>query len=84
MSIETQNENMEEVDTKGYTQADLAIAAYALAEVFNSFLVMYENEVYEEMSKEEMETTMNQIRILSSKFNALAEFSNQEQNDSEV
>lgn len=84
MSIELENQNMEEVDTRLHT-GDLAIAAYALAEVFNSFLVMYENEVYEEMSKEEMETTMNQIRATFIKFNALAEFSNQElQNDSEI
>ena len=82
MSIE--NENMEQVDTRLHT-GDLAIAAYALAEVFNSFLVMYENEQYEEMSKEEIETTMNQIRTTFIKFNALAEVSYEgQQNDSEV
>tara|TARA_R100000657_G_C4642594_1_gene88211 strand:- start:214 stop:468 length:255 start_codon:yes stop_codon:yes gene_type:complete len=84
MNIETDNNKMEQVDTRLHT-GDLAIAAYALAEVFNSFLVMYENEVYEEMSKEEMETTMNQIRTTFIKFNALAEVSYEgQQNDSEV
>ena len=82
MSIE--NENMEQVDPRLHT-GDLAIAAYALAEVFNSFLVMYENEEYEEMSKEEIETTMNQIRTTFIKFNTLAEVSYEgQQNDSEV
>ena len=82
MNIE--NENMEQVDPRLHT-GDLAIAAYALAEVFNSFLVMYENEEYEEMSKEEIETTMNQIRTTFIKFNTLAEVSYEgQQNDSEV
>ena len=82
MNIE--NENTEQVDPRLHT-GDLAIAAYALAEVFNSFLVMYENEEYEEMSKEEIETTMNQIRTTFIKFNTLAEVSYEgQQNDSEV
>ena len=77
MNIE--NENMEQVDPRLHT-GDLAIAAYALAEVFNSFLVMYENEEYEEMSKEEIETTMNQIRTTFIKFNTLNHFRGQRNN----
>jgi len=55
------------------TRQDLAIAIYALAEVFNSFLVMYENESYEEMPKEEMEMTMNKLRETFNKFNVIME-----------
>ena len=78
MSVE--NENAEEVETRLHT-GDLAIAAYALAEVFNSFLVMYENEHYEEMTKDEMESTMEQIRKTFIKFNALADLANREAED---
>jgi len=55
------------------TRQDLAIAIYALAEVFNSFLVMYENESYEEMPKEELEMTMNKLRETFNKFNVIME-----------
>ena len=55
------------------TRQDLAIAIYALAEVFNSFLVMYENESYEEMPKDEMEMTMNKLRETFNKFNVIME-----------
>lgn len=55
------------------TKRDLAIAAYALAEVFNSYLQAYEAEDYGDMTKESMESTMGKIRDSFTKFNAIIE-----------
>mgnify|MGYP005694012379 CR=1 FL=1 len=36
------------------TQGDLAIAAYALSEVFNSYLEQYQQEQYGELTKDQI------------------------------
>jgi len=67
--MEVTNEEPEQ--TTGLTQGDLAIAAYALAETFNSYLEQYEAEDYGELSKEQMESSMNSLRTAFSKFDAI-------------
>jgi hypothetical protein len=49
----------------------LAIAAYALSEVFNSYLEQYEQEEYGELSKEQMETSMKSLRLTFTKFDSM-------------
>ena len=58
-------------ETTGLTQGDLAIAAYALAETFNSYLEQYEAEDYGELSKEQMESSMDSLRTAFAKFDAI-------------
>lgn len=58
-------------DTALLTQGDLALAAYALSEVFNSYLVQYEQEEYGELTKEQMESSMNNLRTAFVKFDSL-------------
>jgi hypothetical protein len=67
--MQVTNENQE--DTALLTQADLAVAAFALAETFNSYLMAYESEDFGEMSKDQMETSMNHLRTAFVKFDAL-------------
>lgn len=67
--MEVTNEEPEQ--SSGLTQGDLAIAAYALAETFNSYLERYEQEDYGELSKDQMETSMNSIQIAFTKFDAI-------------
>ena len=67
--MEVTNENPHE--TPLLTQGDLAIAAYALSEVFNSYLEQYELEEYGELSKEQMETSMNNLRLTFIKFDSM-------------
>ena len=67
--MEVTNEQPEQ--TTGLTQGDLAIAAYALAETYNSYLEEYEAEDYGELNKEQMESSMNSLRIAFSKFDAI-------------
>lgn len=67
--MEVTNEEPEQ--TTGLTQGDLAIAAYALAETFNSYLEQYEAEDYGELSKEQMESSMDSLRTAFSKFDAI-------------
>lgn len=67
--MEVTNEEPEQ--TTGLTQGDLAIAAYALAETFNSYLEQYEAENYGELSKEQMESSMDSLRTAFSKFDAI-------------
>ena len=63
--------NEEPQDTPLLTQGDLAMAAYALSEVFNSYLGQYNEEDYGDMSKEQMESSMNNLRTAFVKFDAL-------------
>jgi hypothetical protein len=63
--------NEEPQDTPLLTQGDLAMAAYALSEVFNSYLEQYQEEDYGELSKEEMESSMNNLRTAFTKFDSL-------------
>ena len=67
--MEVTNEKPEQ--TPLLTQGDLAIAAYALSEVFNSYLEHYEQEEYGELSKEQMETSMNNVRLTFIKFDSM-------------
>tara|TARA_B100000131_G_scaffold288826_1_gene300405 strand:- start:28 stop:303 length:276 start_codon:yes stop_codon:yes gene_type:complete len=68
------NEPQEE--TAGLTKEDLAIASYALAEVFNSFLAAYGEDDYGDGTKEQMETSMDKIRTTFIKFDSLLQYIN--------
>ena len=67
--MEVTNENPQE--TPLLTQGDLAIAAYALSEVFNSYLEQYQQEEFGELTKEQMETSMNNLRLTFVKFDSM-------------
>ncbi len=67
--MEVTNEQSEE--TAMLTQADLALASYALAETFNAFLMAYNEEDFGESTKEEMETSMENLRRAFIKFDSL-------------
>tara|TARA_Y100000592_G_scaffold13700_1_gene19337 strand:+ start:5589 stop:5849 length:261 start_codon:yes stop_codon:yes gene_type:complete len=67
--MEVTNENPQE--THLLTQGDLAIAAYALSEVFNSYLEQYQQEEFGELTKEQMETSMNNLRLTFVKFDSM-------------
>ena len=62
--------------TAGITKEDLAIASYALAEVFNSFLAAYGEDDYGDGTKEQMEQSMDKIRTTFVKFDTLLNFIN--------
>ena len=64
--------------TAGITKEDLAIASYALAEVFNSFLSAYGEDDYGEGTKEQMEQSMDKIRTTFIKFDTLLHFINRQ------
>ena len=71
-------------DTPLLTQGDLAMAAYALSEIFNSYLSQYEEESYGELSKEQMEESMNSLRTAFVKFDSLLKVINKgEDNESQ-
>ena len=72
--MEVTNQNPDE--TPLLTQGDLALAAYALSEVFNSYLVQYQENDYGELSKEQMETSMNNLRTAFTKFDSLLKVMN--------
>ena len=76
------NEKPEE--TPLLTQGDLALAAYALSEVFNSYLSQYQEGDYGELSKEQMEESMNSLRTAFVKFDSLLKVLNKgEDNESQ-
>ena len=68
--------NEEQNETPRLTQADLAIAAFALAETFNLYLERYEAEDFEIMNKEQYEGSLNGLRIAFSKFDAICQSMN--------
>ena len=76
--------NEEPQETPLLTQGDLALAAYALSEVFNSYLEQYQEEDYGDLSKDQMETSMNNLRTAFVKFDSLLKTmaSKGEQNES--
>ena len=80
--MEVTNQNPDE--TPLLTQGDLAMAAYALSEVFNSYLEQYQVEDYGELSKDQMESSMNNLRTAFVKFDSLLKTmaSKGEQNES--
>lgn len=63
--------NEQNTDTPLLTNGDLAIAAYAISQCFNAYLESYEREDYEEMTKEQMESSMNALQASFAKFDAL-------------
>jgi hypothetical protein len=63
--------NEQNTDTPLLTNGDLAIAAYAISQCFNAYLESYEREDYEEMTKEQMESSMNALQTSFAKFDAL-------------
>jgi phosphoglucomutase len=63
--------NEENTETPLLTNGDLAIAAYAISQCFNAYLESYEREDYEEMTKEQMESSMNALQASFAKFDAL-------------
>ena len=65
--------NEESTETPLLTNGDLAIAAYAISQCFNAYLESYEREDYEEMTKEQMELSMNALQSSFAKFDALVQ-----------
>lgn len=63
--------NEQNTDTPLLTNGDLAIAAYAISQCFNAYLESYEREDYEEMTKEQMESSMNALQQSFAKFDSL-------------
>lgn len=58
------------------TNRDLALAAYSLAEMHNLYLRALESGEYgEDMTKEQMEETIERIRLAHTKFDALLKLS---------
>ena len=74
--MEVTNENPHE--TPLLTQGDLAVAAFCVSEVFNSYLERYEEEDYGELDKEQMETSMNNLRLTFVKFDSMLKALNPE------
>ena len=66
----------EEQNVPRLTQADLAIAAFALAETFNAYLARYESEEFEDMTKEQYEGSLNSLRMAFGKFDAICQAMN--------
>jgi 1-aminocyclopropane-1-carboxylate deaminase/D-cysteine desulfhydrase-like pyridoxal-dependent ACC family enzyme len=64
--MEATNENEEQPIV--LTKKDLAVASYSISEVFNSYVDRYQSEDYGDMSKEQMETSMNTLRSSFIKF----------------
>lgn len=67
--MEVTNEKQE--DTPLLTQGDLVIAAFSISEVFNAYLERYEEQDYGELTKQQMETTMNNLRLAFVKFDSV-------------
>ena len=79
--MEVTNEQTEE--TNRLTIGDLGVAAWACSELFNFMLEGYEQDDYGEMTKEQMEETMNVLRATFVKFNSLASVLSEENNESQ-
>jgi len=74
--MEVSNEHQQE--TAGLTQGDLAMAAFALAEVFNSYLEKYNEENFGSLTKDQMEQSMHSLRLAFAKFDSLLKIINPE------
>jgi len=77
--MEITNEN--QGDTPLLTKADLALASFALAETFNSYLMAYNEEDHEGAEKEQMETSMDQLRMAFIKFDSILTSMNKEEDE---
>ena len=67
--MEITNEN--QGDTPLLTKQDLALASFALAETFNSYLTAYNEEDYEGATKEQMERSLDQLRMAFIKYDSI-------------
>ena len=65
------------------TKADLALASFALAETFNSYLAAYNEEDHEGAEKEEMEASMDKLRMAFIKFDSILTSMNKEEVEEE-
>lgn len=65
--------NEQNTETPLLTNGDLAIAAYAISQCFNAYLESYEREDFEEMTKDQMESSMNALQASFAKFDALVQ-----------
>jgi len=79
--MEITNEN--QGDTPLLTKQDLALASFALAETFNSYLVAYNEEDHEGASKEQMERSLDQLRMAFIKFDSILAAMNKEEDVSQ-
>ena len=68
--MEVTNEQTEE--TLRLTIADLGVAAWATSELYNFLLSGYNEEDYGDMTKEQVEESMNKLRSSFIKFDSLA------------
>ena len=64
--------NEQSTETPRLTVGDLGVAAWACSELFNFMLEGYEQEEYGEMTKEQTEQALGQLRTSFIKFDALA------------
>ena len=64
--------NEQSTETPRLTVGDLGVAAWACSELFNFMLEGYEQEEYGEMTKEQTEQALGQLRASFIKFDALA------------
>ena len=74
--MDVTNENPNE--TPLLTQGDLAVAAFCVSEVFNSYLEKYEEEDYGDLTKEQMEGSLNNLRMCFAKFDSMLKALNPE------
>ena len=66
------------------TNRDIALAAYSLAELHNLYLRALEDGSYgEDMTKEQMEETIDRIRLAHVKFDALLELTTAQTDEKE-
>lgn len=79
MAYNLTNQNAEE--TPGLTKGDLAVASFALAETFNSYLSSYDEDDYGELTKEEMETSMHRLRVAFIKIDSMLKAMNQHEDE---
>jgi len=79
MSYNLTNENQE--TTPLLTKTDLVLAAFSLAEVFNSMLTAFNEEDYGGLTKEEMQLQMNNIRLSFIKFDSMLKAMNEEEDE---
>ena len=68
--MEVTNEQPEE--TLRLTIGDLGVAAWATSELYNFLLSGYNEEEYGDMTKEQVEESMNKLRASFVKFDSLA------------
>ena len=74
--------NQKSEETSLLTHGDLAIAAYSISQCFNAYLESFEAEEYlEEMTKEEMQKSMNSLQLAFTKFDSLVKMLQKQQEE---